>query len=206
MSSAIKLLKGWKNPKNWASAFLATKYGLPLTISDIGSLAASLRDAYSKASLTKVSSSTNWSSNGAAYECHYGIWCKPYDRYLDSITAKLDLFDLNVTFKNAWDLIPFSFVVDWFIDVGNFLDHLDVAVDITKYDIVCSVSSIKVSRDCYSKDLGFPSYEGIIHVSKYTRWYSRSVVSPSVTKSDLTPNSFDHWIEGGALIVQKLLS
>lgn len=34
----------------------------------------------------------------------------------------------------AWELIPFSFVVDWFLPIGNFIDALDVHFLYTFYD------------------------------------------------------------------------
>lgn len=34
-------------------------------------------------------------------------------------------WDLWPTLGNSWDLIPFSFVVDWFVDVESILERID---------------------------------------------------------------------------------
>lgn len=51
------------------------------------------------------------------------------DRHEVSITGSVlaDIKPPKIVFdstKTAWELVPFSFVVDWFISVGNFLDSL----------------------------------------------------------------------------------
>jgi len=33
----------------------------------------------------------------------------------------LNLFGLDSLAEAAWDLIPFSFIVDWFVDIGTFI-------------------------------------------------------------------------------------
>lgn len=38
----------------------------------------------------------------------------------------------------AWELIPFSFLVDWFLPVGKFLDQYTDLVGLTVYDVQCS--------------------------------------------------------------------
>lgn len=51
-----------------------------------------------------------------------------YDYYLPSYSiyglrtrAFLDAYGLNLNLSTIWELIPFSFVVDWFVGIGNFL-------------------------------------------------------------------------------------
>lgn len=200
------LLGGVKNPRNWASLFLSVKYGIPLTVSDIKSLRKGIDDYLRFSQDRKVSSSTNWSQGLADYECHYGLYYNPYDTYLSDLDKKLMLFDAYPSYKNVWDLIPFSFVVDWFLDIGNYLEHLDSANVITRYNIICDVLSLKVTRVVEPRDLGFPMFEGPIEIKRYSRVFSRSPVTPSYDKNDLSARDFDHWLEGGALIVQKIFN
>lgn len=50
--------------------------------------------------------------------CTYGV---RYSR--DNVTA-FDTFGLNNPALVAWELVPFSFVVDWFLPIGNALENL----------------------------------------------------------------------------------
>lgn len=42
----------------------------------------------------------------------------------------------NVQF-GLWDVVPFSFVVDWFIDIGSFLDHMDALFAVKRHVSWC---------------------------------------------------------------------
>lgn len=46
----------------------------------------------------------------------------------------------------AWELVPFSFVVDWFLPVGNYLDYLTALCGL---DVVDGYISTKTTRDYY---------------------------------------------------------
>jgi hypothetical protein len=54
--------------------------------------------------------------------------CSTLFKTLDRITG------LGLDVKVAWDLIPFSFIVDWFANTGDFLENRQVIAD---YNIVC---------------------------------------------------------------------
>lgn len=60
------------------------------------------------------------------------------DSWLDQCSEffeRLDLIaGLGVDIKMAWDLIPFSFVVDWFSNTGSYIENREVIRD---YNIVC---------------------------------------------------------------------
>jgi hypothetical protein len=54
--------------------------------------------------------------------------CSDLFHTMDRITG------LGLDVKVAWDLIPFSFLVDWFANTGDYLENRTVAAD---YNIVC---------------------------------------------------------------------
>lgn len=69
----------------------------------------------------------------------------------NSSVARLQSADLLNPLNIAWELIPFSFVVDWFLPIGNFIANLDATVGKTfvsgsrsvKYKIVRTYSAVK---------------------------------------------------------------
>jgi hypothetical protein len=80
---------------------------------------------------------------------------------LDQIWTSLYRYGLSPSFYVVWDMIPYSFIVDWFIPVGDILNGYDKThmYDRT-YDMQNLVFSIKYS--CTEDDIEF---------SAYTRWF-----------------------------------
>jgi hypothetical protein len=58
-----------------------------------------------------------------AYFCTLDLQLK--DNPLAAIGNALEKLGLNPSAANIWDLIPFSFVVDWFTGIGSLLSRLD---------------------------------------------------------------------------------
>jgi hypothetical protein len=58
--------------------------------------------------------------------------------WLDQSTdffRRIDLLTgIGVDVRTAWDLIPFSFLADWFANTGNFLENRQIIAD---YNIAC---------------------------------------------------------------------
>lgn len=51
---------------------------------------------------------------------------------------------LNPSLKNLWDLVPYSFVADWFVNVGELADAIDYEVEKTTYDIAYNLQGAKL--------------------------------------------------------------
>lgn len=58
-----------------------------------------------------------------AYYCTLNLRLK--DNPIASLGNALERLGLNPSAANIWDLIPFSFVVDWFVHIGPILSRLD---------------------------------------------------------------------------------
>lgn len=116
---------------------------------------------------------------------------------------KFRLWGLAITFENVWDMIPFSFVIDWFVPVGSLLGSVDVSLAVltNRYNVSCCVSSRKGTR--YGAVGQFGLYGTVTHTM-----YERNVsyIAPlSCSPSGLyDPCLSSHWSEGTALIVSRL--
>jgi hypothetical protein len=82
--------------------------------------------------------------------------------YLDKISAGLYKYGLTPSFYAIWDMIPYSFIVDWFIPIGDMLNGLDKR---RMYDRTYTMSDI-----WFSLKYEFQDDEG--RYSAYTRWSS----------------------------------
>ncbi|MGD7175660.1 hypothetical protein [Ralstonia pseudosolanacearum] len=80
---------------------------------------------------------------------------------LDSVVQKLGLYPGMV---NTWDLIPYSFVVDWFLSLGDIFQQLET-------NIRCNTTDYVFERINYSVQCSLESgaYEGLRY-RYYRRW------------------------------------
>lgn len=82
------------------------------------------------------------------------VYLTPRDENgLMSMIRTLYEWDAYLSLENAWDLIPFSFVVDWFVNVGDILDSCDRLISAQYYNVRDVVLTAKVSV----RDPSFPS-------------------------------------------------
>jgi len=85
-----------------------------------------------------------WTTQGRvvkAPQVRYVLRVKPNNdnKYLTGFFQKADLFMSRFATspaRLAWEKIPFSFVVDWFVDLKGALDALDKVLGVTPYKIV----------------------------------------------------------------------
>lgn len=94
------------------------------------------------------------------------------------IGAQVSVTDPMVGFANqagllnpmlvAWELMPFSFVIDWFLPVGNHLDYLTALCGL---DVSDGYISTKNVRDIY---MSKPSSSGL-NISAHEETFSRSL-------------------------------
>lgn len=69
--------------------------------------------------------STGYKAKNRTSRSVQGSWRKKaYFNYTNSMLARL-ASPVSLV-KTAWEVVPFSFVVDWFISVGDYLDNLQV--------------------------------------------------------------------------------
>lgn len=106
---------------------------------------------------------------------------------------------------NLWDVLKYSFVVDWFVQFGDLFNDIQQYQDLENYFPVhhCVLSekweaiaaSTSIVPDCPA--LGDVTY------SYYTRWITREVPLPSISL-EAGSQPYNHVVEASALIIQRL--
>lgn len=135
----VRRLKGQERAV--ASGWLELQYGWKPLLMDIhgscevlanavndvahGGVTASHTLVQDNTKTVKVSASqTVYSEGQGSYTCKYGV------RFTSPYSSSHTLASLGLTNPLAvgWEMVPFSFVVDWFLPVGTYLSNLDATL------------------------------------------------------------------------------
>jgi hypothetical protein len=119
-----------------SNEWLRYRYGLtPLALSLQGALNASLAPRMSNRVTARSSQSTSWHTDEYTWNASHLVWNKSI-HYTGSVVGhcragilydhdftKNDLYGLSMHQLPAaiWEVIPFSFIVDWFVNVESFI-------------------------------------------------------------------------------------
>lgn len=114
---------------------------------------------------------------------------------------KLDSLGLAPNLRNLWDLVPFSFVVDWFLTVGDLLQCVDSKVERNKFDVAYHLAGSKRTTILSNSDFQLDHVVGgsDITVSVYQR--SLNYGLPRVRYEFGSVNPTRHIFDGTALII-----
>lgn len=210
IGSLIPKFAQWKKPKTWASAWLTMKYGLGLTIKDTQELADAIHVAATTASAmqncallyaTRTDSLTT--PLGVVFEeDHYKLAVDPYPDSLRDMSRKMMVWGLYPTLTNIWDMIPYSFVLDWFKDVSSLLERIDTQDLVEKFQIhgICRSRKIWITVPISQLAPGFPG-EGSVTLTSYRREIPNHIDLPR-WRID-SPEDFNNWVELLSIFVQK---
>lgn len=189
-----------------ASAWLAVHYGFKLMLLDI----LKLRETLEKESLrnsrkSKCQAVTEWTYEDIHFAARYQVFYNQYGKLISELDRLRDLTDFELTGENLWDMVPFSFVIDWFIGIGDVLQSLDTyAKLIQQHECIAAGRSVKGVTMAKPSQLGLedsiPSTG--VKLTCYLRRYERSLVPPSLIPQ-VTVNPFNHSVEGAALIISR---
>lgn len=123
-----------------------------------------------------------------------------YDNRLMKLVTALDNIGVLPNSERAWDLIPFSFCVDWFVSVSDALSCLDDYTRYQYFDVWCVTKSSKKS---YSTLLN-TTYEGVylwgeVEKVQYVRYVQDYLDLPPVQLQ--STDGFGNYAEATALIL-----
>lgn len=185
-----------------ANLRLSEQYGIKLTIQDFADLGEFISQQNHAAALLTTRSAGSWASKTpdgtVRTEEHWKCWISKARAYAPAI-AHLFRDDL-VGFQNVWDLIPYSFVIDWFAPVGEILQAWDDELMLSNMAIdaiVVGRKSVCTTRTESGK------WTFLTDTSRYTRERRTSFPPYAYTTQSITPN-FRMVLNGAALIVQRL--
>lgn len=189
-----------------ASLFLSFHYGWKLMASDTMEFA-NVLDEYSKTSSRRVHCSTSvicdYNSRGGltlvSGIAHRNVYYDPYAQIASKTLRLAEAMDAVPDISNVWDMIPFSFVVDWFTNIGDLAAGIDAFYTLTQqHKVLGTIDSQKEVYE-YRKD-GLPGkYEYVIYDRKcHKDWYPIPDFSFQL-KNPIT--NLTHWCEAGALVV-----
>lgn len=187
--------------KEIASMYLSTRYGVRLTILDTIDLIEATFKAIRSDKRDILSCRGGSQVDGVT--CH----CKLYYRRDNSndflgFIEWLYTWDLFPSLENLWDIVPYSFVIDWFLDVGKLLNKLDSIAYTKSMDIVatCYSSKVEWKPDNLDRLLGL---SGEITFTHYRRLIPLEPYQPIPSFSGVLPSAINI-VDGTALILQKV--
>lgn len=156
---------------------------------------------------------TSRAGNSLTVKASYlaNLQCK--DNSFSELYAVLQHTGLQIGLNDAWDWIPYSFCVNWVVDVSNFLDSIDCYGWQCNYNLISCVKSTLTTLDYVVDDRllsgQLPTALGqTLSVESYNRWIEfRFDPPPFFTDFDVKQtieNLWYHRTEGAALILQRL--
>jgi hypothetical protein len=138
-------------PKNWRDGWLSYRYVYSTTKLDQEELASDLQSELRKMlqqgkRYVKVHGSHTMELAGTTVTCRVSVFLKNrvYD-FLDKCLIWLEEFGLKPDLYLAWDMTPYSFIVDWFLPIGDTLNAVDAAEMYNGADSVYDIGPITYS-------------------------------------------------------------
>jgi hypothetical protein len=205
----IPKLKKLRELKTHASNYLAINYGVLPTISDLQNIVAAFKK--SKPFLDRNGWKTytdvyHLSSSDSNYqyelENRIKLAIEDEDSEWSELFRSIESSGFALTAENVWDLIPYSFVVDWFINVGDFLERVDSRLRLSRLNIRYVTMSRKSKvKTVIRSSVTFP-FVGSAELVRYQRWTSDLCPVPPLFFQN-TPTVSNHWLEASALIIQR---
>jgi hypothetical protein len=100
------------------------------------------------------------------------------------------LFGLVNPFEVAWEIVPFSFVADWFLPIGRYLSALDVPL---RFEHIGGskgwrMQEMATTTPTYATYGGaqVPAVSGICTLHRVTGWRKKLTSAPTPSFSDMT--------------------
>jgi len=229
LREVLKLLSS-PSVKNLSNAWLSYRYGLRPLLKDISDAIALIKKGFRKSQgLLRASGtvkfndiSTSLGSNTMFYGLNARLQttvvtsistsCTVYYRVSSSSLSRLE--DLGLSPWDipgiAWELIPLSFVADWFFRVGPWLEAIRPTFSVTYLGNSVSQKSVtKETRELVSVyPLGGYTLSGYSpsHIEKVETKLIRQVnqALPVLPPVNLDYRDFNHVLDSAALLSQRL--
>lgn len=158
LNAIASVKKGnFKNAKSWKDLWLSYRYSYCTTKSDIQEYAELTRRLVALSKTPAITSHGYCSGKGVT--CHAVIEADMAAVFPD-LKGFADRFGATLSAENAWDLVPYSFIADWFLHIGDILGYLEAAKGALELPILESWASFSTEYDnqsTYFRVSGKPS-------------------------------------------------
>lgn len=204
------VLGGAWTAKGLASAWLGYNYGTQQTAKDTYNLVSSLmRQTGRRIKDFDRLRSTSYGT----FNLPFGITVSGYraltiyyrvcENWIRESYAALRKWGIAPTTNLAWDLVPMSFVVDWFLPIGQALEHFDGKTYMSTLSIIESLLTEKFEYVLPSNYCFGAGYVGEVVISIYSRRIQfNSAPAPTFEWRPVDFNGM-HFINGASLAIQR---
>lgn len=210
----IPKLKNLKKLKSYANAYLTTHYGLMPTISDLKEIVEALdrRVPYLDRNGFSTYSAGHSDTRVVGDAGNYVTWtlCKRLklavgveDNAFEDLVGRFEDWGMWPTFENIWDLVPYSFMIDWFADVGEFLERVDSRLRLIRLNIKYATLSQLDDMSSFRAATIESPYTFDLHHRHYHRWVTDQCPQPRLSLQSELQDLKSHWLEAGALLIQR---
>lgn len=122
------------------------------------------------------------------------------DNGLSDLAMRLDNLGAFPRLENLWDLVPYSFVIDWFVDVGQLLQRIDHKLILLQLNIRYVTMSDRKSIEI-NIDRADSPIQGNLSTVRYHRWVTDHCPAPPLSL-ELSSDLGKHVFTGGMLVIQ----
>lgn len=181
--------------KKAACIYLGIHYGVKLTVMDLKEIVQTFKDNPSllRQLRRKVVSYSKATLDGNSYHCKSCMTPKS-GREVTDVRDLTRILGIELSALNLWDLVPWSFVVDWFIPISDILDSFEnIARLESTYDLDYLVETVSRSETVSWKDYR-------LRVKIYDRYVTDHMPEFGFTVGDASGLN-NHVIEASALII-----
>lgn len=151
------LCKNFRSNKNPRKVWLKYRYQYLTTSSDVSEYA----DLTSRLCDLSARQSETFSCRGTYRRGEILFRCeakfKPNILIPENTAEWLRAYGFKLSAVNAWDMVPYSFVVDWFLHISDILDYFESYGNAIKYRPEEMWYSIETSYDAQTAYMRFPS-------------------------------------------------
>lgn len=201
--------------KPGSSTYLFGKYAVLPSVSDIRRLVAGAERSASYLHRQRLHSRrvTVIDDPTALSALHTAVMTVQCDTYPTSITGAMQWFigewkkwGLFPSVTNLWDILPYSFVVDWIVQYGDLFKDVDAYLETRDYfPIEYVVMSEKWEKTKSISKIApqFSAATGNVTYSYYVRWISSELPLPTVSLEAESTAGL-HLLESTALVIQRL--
>lgn len=213
--SLIEAAEGHVSLKWIINVYLQMLYGTSNTIRDIRDLSAAFIDwahgavfGRNKTQRVHSSMSEDIPQYGSSFPQHHvthtlSLEVETLDNGLADACRKMMDLDVFPELGNIWDIVPYSFVIDWFLPLGDFLEQIDSRTYRSTLNFVRGTYSRKTTASVHPLRGVQAHLQGDATLVVYERVALTEIPEPILTLH--SPAEFNQWIPAGALTLQALL-